>query len=179
VTATTEIQIQQVTAAEDEGFVTALTDLINEVYLVAEEGLWLEGSARTTTEEVAALLRAEQIAVARLDGRLVGSIKIQDIDCDSGEFGMLALSADHRGSGIGRELVQFAEQLSRSRGHRTMQLELLVPLEWKHPFKEFLSDWYERMGYRVTRKVSIKDFHPALAPLLDTPCELRIYHKEL
>jgi hypothetical protein len=28
-----------------------------------------------------------------------------------------------------------------------MQLELLVPRDWRHPSKEFLKSWYGRRGY--------------------------------
>ena len=52
-----------------------LTGLINDVYEVARAGLWRDGAARTTASEVAELIRAEQIAVAALQGQIVGSIR--------------------------------------------------------------------------------------------------------
>jgi hypothetical protein len=36
----------------------------------------------------------------------------------------------------------------------------------------FLDDWYRRLGYRVIRTASVEDLHPALAPLIATPCQL-------
>jgi ribosomal protein S18 acetylase RimI-like enzyme len=91
------------------------------------------------------------------------------------------LAADHayRGVGVGRELVAFAEGLSRDRGHRTMQLELLVPRVDKHPNKVFLDDWYSRIGYRAVRTISLANAYPDLAPLLATECGFVIYGKPL
>ena len=40
---------------------------------------------------------------------------------------MLVAAPDQRGTGVGRALIDFAEQHSRERGRRAMQLELLAP----------------------------------------------------
>ncbi len=60
-----------------------------------------------------------------------------------------------------------------------MQLELLVPREWRHPSKQFLKESYGRLGYRLLHTRGIDDAHPQLAPLLATPCELEVYEKPL
>jgi GNAT superfamily N-acetyltransferase len=156
-----------------------LTALINGVYESAERGLWHAGATRTTESELAELIHAQQIAVATLDGRIVGSIQIHDVAPDTSEFGMLVAAPDQRGAGIGRRLVGFAEQHSRERGVRTMQLELLVPRHWQHPTKEFLKAWYGRMGYGLVRTDVIGGAHPHLSPLLATPCDLEIHQKPL
>jgi hypothetical protein len=41
-----------------------VTDLVNEVYAIAEQGLWLDGTDRTTSGEVAHFIRAGEITVA-------------------------------------------------------------------------------------------------------------------
>jgi predicted GNAT superfamily acetyltransferase len=92
---------------------------------------------------------------------------------------MLVAAPDQRGTGVGRALVAFAEEHSRERGLRAIQLELLVPRAWRHPSKEFLKAWYGRLGYRPVRTGSIEDNYPHLAPLLATPCDLDIYEKRL
>jgi GNAT superfamily N-acetyltransferase len=98
---------------------------------------------------------------------------------DTAEFGMLAAGFEHRSTGVGRELVAFAERHARDTGRRTMQLELLVPRTWRHPSKVFLDEWYRRIGYQVTRSRDPADAHPDLAPMLATPCEFVIYEKPL
>jgi ribosomal protein S18 acetylase RimI-like enzyme len=174
---TVEIELLARDAGDDA--VAEVTNVVNRVYAIAEEGLWRDGTARTTPPEITDFIRGGEIAVARLDGRIVGSVRIQRLDGGVGEFGMLAADPGHRGVGIGRRLVRFAERLIHERGFDTMQLELLVPRAWTHPAKKFLHDWYTRLGYRVIRTGSIDEQYPALAPRLATPCDFVIYHKKL
>jgi GNAT superfamily N-acetyltransferase len=163
-------------AADDAALVADLSDRINRVYAVGEEGMWLEGAVRIQPAEVEASLRKGEIAVSRLDGRVVGSVRIRQLDSETGEFGLLVADPEHRGIGVGRELVRFAEEHARSRGLETMQLELLVPRDWTHPAKQFLHDWYSRLGYRV---VSSRDFSPEAAKLLATPVDFLVYERAL
>jgi ribosomal protein S18 acetylase RimI-like enzyme len=173
------IEMLPAAAATDVGVVAELTDLVNRVYARAEEGIWVDGATRTTTAEMAEMIAADQVAVARLNGAIVGAVRIQQLSDTTGEFGMLAADSAHRDRGIGRELVVFAEELSRRRGMAVMQLELLVPRDWKHPTKEFLDAWYRRIGYQPVQTGRIDDSYPHLAPLLATPCDFVIYHKAL
>ena len=165
-----DIELLDGAASRDAGFVAQLTDLINEVYAKAERGLWCDGFRRTSTGEIAELIAARQVAVARnQDGRVVGSVHVHQTSEQASELGMLVAAPDQRGSGIGRTLVEFAERHSREQGLRVIQLELLVPQTWRHPSKEFLSSWYSRIGYRVIRIGTMDDAYPHLAPLLATP----------
>ena len=163
----------------DAAVVDRLTRLVNDVYEVAERGLWRDGATRTTAAEMADLVHAGQIAVARRDGHIVGSVRLHDVSDDTSEFGMLVADHDERGIGVGRALVDFAERRGRERGLRAIQLELLVPRTWSHPSKEFLKAWYGRSGYRIIRATSIDDAHPHLAPLLATPCDVEVHEKAL
>jgi GNAT superfamily N-acetyltransferase len=166
-------------AAEDGEAISALTELVNRVYVTAEDGLWLDGVERTSAADIAAFAKSGELAVAIIDERLVGCVRIQRLNDEIGEFGMLAADPASRGIGIGGELVRFAEQRAREWGCRTMQLEVLVPLEWNHSSKEFLDQWYRRMGYTVTRIGDLGELDPELVPLLATPCKLLVYHKTL
>jgi GNAT superfamily N-acetyltransferase len=173
------VEIEMLARNAGDGAVAEVTALVNRVYAIAEEGMWRAGAARTTPAETREFVLAGQIAVVRRRGRIVGSVRIQRLDEGVGEFGMLAADPAHRGAGIGRGLIRFAERLIRDEGRNTMQLELLVPKTWTHPSKKFLHDWYTRLGYRVVRTVDIGERYPALAPLLATPCDFVIYHKKL
>jgi GNAT superfamily N-acetyltransferase len=166
-------------ASRDAALVAKLTALINDVYLTSESGLWRDGATRTTATELAALIAARQIAVATRHGNIVGSVHVRQISHDVSAFGMLVAAPDQRGTGVGRTLVDFAERHSRESGLRAMQLELLVPREWRHPNKEFLKAWYGRIGYRLIRTRRIDDTHPHLAPLLATPCDVQVREKPL
>jgi ribosomal protein S18 acetylase RimI-like enzyme len=174
-----EVGLVPAVASGDVTLVDGLAALVNEVYAVAEEGLWLDGVARTTSAELAGLMRASELAVARRAGAIVGCVRVQRLDDYCGEFGMLAAHPAQRGSGVGRALLRFAEELSAARGLRVMQLELLVPRDWTHPSKTFLAGWYTRSGYRLVRTDRPEEACPHLAPLLATACNYRIYHKAL
>lgn len=164
---------------DDSGLAEPLAALINEVYAIAEEGLWRDGTTRTSPADVAGLISARQIAVATVDGELAGTIQVRAVSGDTGELGMLAAGFEHRSVGVGRDLVAFAERHAGDAGLGTMRLELLVPRTWRHPSKVFLDEWYRRIGYRVTSAAAPADAHPDLAPLLATPCDFVVYEKPL
>lgn len=165
--------------ADDVALTSELTGLINGVYAIAEKGIWADGATRTTVERVAELVRTGQIAVARVAGQLVGCVRIQFLGDGVGEFGMLAVIPSGRGTGVGRELVRFAEQAAQREQCDTMQLEVLVPRGWSHPSKEFLTGWYTRSGYKLARVAAIEESYPEMVPLLATPCDYMIYRKTL
>jgi len=174
-----EIDFLPSTAADDVDLVSALADLINLVYTASEEGLWNDGAARTTPSEVAGLIRLGHIIGAYTNGKLVGSVRVQQLDAATGEFGMLVADPGARGIGVGRELVRFAEHWAQLQGMSVMQLEVLVPRDWTHPSKDFLQKWYTRLGYIHTRTGYLEEAYPHLAPRLATPSDFVIYHKDL
>jgi GNAT superfamily N-acetyltransferase len=176
---TVAVALLDAAVSEDAGLVDPLTDLINDVYATAESGLWRDGATRTTTTELAELIRAGQMAVATRNGHIMGSVRLHDVSDDTSEFGLLVAARDNRSTGVGRALLDFAERHSRERGLRAIQLELLVPRAWSHPSKEFLKAWYGRRGYRIVRTGTIDDAYPHLAPLLATPCDLEVHEKPL
>ncbi|MGW3151823.1 GNAT family N-acetyltransferase [Streptomyces sp. NPDC001177] len=165
--------------ADDEALMLTLTKLINDVYQVAEKGLWRDDALRTTVEEVQTLTRSGEITVAGMGDEVVGCVRVHKLTESAAEFGMLVAAPGRRGLGVGRSLVRFAERHGRDTGRNVMQLELLVPREWSHPSKESLAAWYHRIGYRVVRTGVIEESYPHLAPLLATPCDFVIYQKDL
>jgi GNAT superfamily N-acetyltransferase len=174
------IVVRRVEARDvDADLVERVTGLVNDVYMVAESGLWRDDATRTTTREVAALIDRGEIVVATKDGSLVGSVHVHDVADDVSEFGLLVSAPAHRGSGVGRALLDHIERDRREAGMNTMRLEVLVPRTWTHPSKEFLRDWYGRRGYRRVRISTLDSAYPHLAPLLATPCDLEIHEKPL
>jgi GNAT superfamily N-acetyltransferase len=174
-----DVALLDAAAGQDAALVDRLTELVNRVYAIAESGLWRDGMTRTTPSEMTELIAAQEIAVATADGEIAGCIRMHDVSEDTSEFGILVSAPEHRGTGIGRALLDFAEQHSRRRGQRAMQLELLVPRDWSHPSKEFLKRWYGHRGYRLVRTTSLDESYPHLTPLLATPCDLEIHAKPL
>ena len=174
-----DVGVEPAASADDRALVTEIAALVNEVYQVAEAGLWVDGARRTNADEIAELVRRQELVTARADDVVVGAVRVQRLDDGLAEFGMLAADPERRGLGIGRALVSFAERWAVERGHGAMQLELLVPTSWMHPSKEFLRAWYTRIGYREVRTGHLAELYPELAPLLATTCDLVVYRKEL
>ncbi|WP_231114807.1 GNAT family N-acetyltransferase [Lentzea aerocolonigenes] len=167
------------TFTSDTGLAAEIAGLVNRVYAEAEKGIWANDAARTSAVEVTELIRAGEIAVVRSGERVAGSVRVQRLDDDLGEFGMLVAAPEERGTGVGRDLVSFAESWARESGLSQMQLELLVPREWAHPVKEFLRAWYTRLGYQAVRVGDFNQDYPALVPHLACPCDFLIFRKDL
>lgn len=165
--------------AQDVALVQELTGLINDAYAQSEEGLWIDDAARTNTSEVAGFIAVGEIVVARVDGRIAGSVRVQRMSPSLGEFGMLVAAPHLTGAGVGRRLLEFVQLWAVENGLDELQLEVLTPREWLHPSKEFLRQWYTRIGFEQVRLDRFEDAYPALAAQLATPCDFVIYRKRL
>jgi GNAT superfamily N-acetyltransferase len=159
--------------------VKRLSGLINDAYDDAESGMWKRQGTRTSPAAVERLLRSQALILAEIDGILVGSVNVNLMADQVGEFGMLVADRNFRGTGIGSALVDHAEKWARERGCRTMRLELLTPRDWDHPSKEFLKQWYTRLGYVPTTTERLEELHPDLVPELATDCVFTVWHKSL
>ena len=148
----------------------AVERIINAAYDAGESGIWLEGWKRTALESVEALIARGEIAVARENGVVIGSVRVLRLDEQTAELGMLSVSPEAFGTGAGRALLTFAEQVYDT---EFMQLELLVPRGAPHPDKLRLHAWYSRLGYR---EISRRNFDE---PLLAEPADLVTYRKSL
>ena len=156
-----------------------LSDLINEIYDDAESGMWKRRGIRTNPGEVERLLRAQALILAEIDRVLVGSVNVNLLSNGVGKFGMLVANRKYRGEGIGSALVKHAERWAREHACHTMRLELLTPRHWTHPSKEFLRQWYSRIGYAPKTTEPFESMHPELVPELATDCDFTIWHKSL
>ena len=162
----------------DRDTVATVVAIVNRAYDEAERGMWLAPIERTTAEDVATEVARQSVAVARSDGRLVGSVFTRLLDPATGWFGALGVDPDLGGQGIGAALVAFAEAEARANGASAMQLELLVP-EGGHPHTDRLAAWYRRLGYRETSIVDLAEIDPASVPLLAGPCAVSIMRRPL
>jgi GNAT superfamily N-acetyltransferase len=166
-------------AAADAGLLAALREIVNDAYARGEVGLWREGTRRIADEDLRALVAAGQLAAARVDGRVVGCVRVTSLDPRTAGLGLLAAAGESVGSGVGRALMAFAHDLARERGHTAMRLTLLVPREGSHPFKVRLEDWYRRQGYRVLGRADFAATHPEPAALLAVACDLVTFERAL
>jgi GNAT superfamily N-acetyltransferase len=156
-----------------------VSDLVNRVYDVAESGMWRAQGVRTNPSQIAALLRAKELVLAECRGVVVGCVNVKLLEPGITEFGMLVADPACRGLGIGSALIEFAERWARAMQCRVMRLELLTPRKWSHPSKEFLKQWYSRLGYRPQFTEPLEKLYPELAPQLATECDFTVWHKAL
>ena len=173
---TTRFPIESDLAADN---VQRLSDLINEVYDDAESGMWKRKGTRTNPAEVERLLRARALILAEVDGVVVGSVNVNLLGDGVGEFGMLVTAHECRGQGTGSALIEHAERWAREHACHTMRLEVLSPRNWIHPSKEFLRQWYARIGYVPRTTEPFESMHPELVPELATECDYTVWYKRL
>ncbi|WP_249998568.1 GNAT family N-acetyltransferase [Actinoplanes sp. M2I2] len=166
-------------ATAETVLVTEVTELVNQAYRDGEKGLWKDGVGRTTPAEVRALAEAGELVVARSHGTVVGALRLHRLGPGQAGLGMLASRSRRKGAGVGTALVDHAEAWAAGENLTTMQLEILTPRNGRHPYKDFLMDWYERRGYRLVTTTGLDRFHPHLAPLLAVDCDVRVYRKAL
>jgi GNAT superfamily N-acetyltransferase len=175
----TEVKVLAAHTVGDEALIDQLVHLVNQAYEIGEAGLWLEGATRTGPGEIGEAIRSGGMLIATSADQLVGCVYLRRLDPTTADLGLLSVAPGQWGHGIGRDLVHHAEQLMRSDGVTTMQLELLVPKGWVHPEKAKLRAWYTRLGYRVVRSEPFERIAPHVASQLRTPCEFLIFQKPL
>ena len=177
--------------------VEALAGLVNKVYGVAERGLWMDGFARTSVEEIQGLVDTgendpegdgSRVLVARVEatGEVVGVVGVHKLKHPGGdpsfvgEFGMLAVAPGARGYGVGRALVEAAQaEAQEVWGVEVMMLELLTPRDWIMVDKSKMDVWYRKLGYVPTQAMPFEDKLPHLVPYLDTDVNFTVYLKQL
>ncbi|KAH7316785.1 hypothetical protein B0I35DRAFT_434000 [Stachybotrys elegans] len=183
------ITIPPLSAADDENLVLHVTELVNNVYGVAEGDIFKPPYSRTNQDEIRAMILNGQLALAYQEPESnanaekskgpIGCIQIKIFAPGRGRFGMLALNETYRGGGLGKKLVEFAEKYCLEKGCTFMHVEALVPTTFQHAFKLRLEAWYMRMGYKLTEIGSFAEDFPHLAPLLRGPTDYKMFEKRL
>lgn len=163
----------------DDQLINSLVSLINTVYNVAENDLWLNNDSRIHAPELTKLITNNQILVAKEDGKLVGLVALTSISDTTAGFGMLSTHKDHQGKGIGSILVTAAENWAKKTNYSKMQLELLIPLNHVNTSKEILAKWYTKLGYKKTRTEPFELMYPEKTNLLACNCDFTIWQKNL
>ena len=110
---------------------------------------FLEGT-RTDEEGLTAMMRKGIFLVAEEDGQLVASVYIE-IRGLRGYFGMLAVHPTKQGKGLGRVMVDAAEDHCRQQGCNAMDITVLS-------LRPELPPLYRKLGYVETGS---EELHPS------------------
>ena len=161
--------------------IESVVELINKVYLITESDFWPHNGSyeRTNASEITRFIKNKELIIAQIAEEIVGAVHVYPVKEDICGFGMLVAAPKKRGCGIGVTLMESIEDWAINNEYKIMQLELLKPINYKHPDKEFLKRWYTKMGYKLTSKSSYGKLYPKQASLLKIPCNFEIYQKNL
>jgi GNAT superfamily N-acetyltransferase len=80
--------------------------------------------------------------ILAMDGEKMAGCNYVELRGDSGYFGLLSIDPDFQGRGLGRELVERAEDFCRRSGCGLMRIRVLNHRTELPPF-------YERLGYHI------------------------------
>jgi len=127
--------IRLATAAEAD----EIARIINAAFEIERE---FRQGERTSPAEIRKLMNRETFLVVEQMGRLIGVFEVR-IEGTIGYFGMLAVDPSARRAGVGRALVEAAENHCRGAGCTIMTLSTGED-------RTELIPYYEKMGYRVT-----------------------------
>jgi ribosomal protein S18 acetylase RimI-like enzyme len=125
----------------------AMIPIINAAFAV--EG-FIDGT-RTDAERLALMFDTGDFLVAEEEGRLVGSIYTEIRPEQRGYIGMLAVDPSQQRRGLGRRMMEAAEEHCRQKGCDVIDI-LVVNLRTELP------PLYRKLGYV---EVGIEEFHPS------------------
>jgi ribosomal protein S18 acetylase RimI-like enzyme len=122
----------------------AVTDLVNRAFAI--EASFIDGQ-RTNPDEIAALIRSGGFLVLESDRGICAAVLFvrpgerDGLPSSHAYFGMLSVSPEVQGRGLGRRLVRVAEAMAEASGATSMSLRFIN-------LREELRRWYRSLGYR-------------------------------
>lgn len=163
-----------------EALFEKVCNLINKAYHNSEKELWKREVSRVNKHELLEAVANGSLIVARNRRHIVGTVVVKPIvDGKAVKFEMLCVADAYRKKGVGLKLVEAIENWALQNHLYHIQLELLAPVEWRHPEKEFLKKWYRKLGYRPTAKIAFESMFPKRYRLLSCQCDFTVWEKKL
>jgi len=121
--------------------------LVNAAFAIEE---FIDGT-RTDAERMSEMMQKGEFILAEDgSGRIVACV-YAELRGDRGYFGMLAVEPSRQGTGLGRAMIEAAEDYCRERGCQWMDISVLT-------LRPELLPFYQRLGYVETRREA---FYPS------------------
>lgn len=156
------VRIRVATAAD----MASMLAIINTAFAIET---FLAGT-RTNAEEMAKMMRTGEFLLADdASGHLLACV-YTEIRGDRGYFGMLSVDPSRQGTGLGKFMVETAENHCRSRGCVAMDMTVLS-------LRPDLPPFYRKLGYSQT---GTEEYVPSRPFFKDAPrCDLMLFSKFL
>ncbi len=145
--------------------VPAIVPVVNAAYAIE---MFFQGT-RTDAEGVAEMMQKGEFLVAESASRGIVATVYTELCGERGYFGMLAVEPSQQGSGLGRMMVEAAEEHCRSRGCKHMDITVLS-------LRPDNLSLYRKFGYVET---GTEQFHPPPSRKVGVECHLIIMSKAL
>jgi hypothetical protein len=182
------------------------TSLINTAYSAPATTLLKPHNPRTNTTEVQTWLESGNFYLAfpappnndnttshsppqQVDPVPVGTIRLTPLTPQISEIGILTVDPDFRSSGLGRELIAFAEGLAVKDGVGRVRIEVPAPRtnaqglavvsSGKKKKRKYLRAWYEGLGYEFVGKRTLGESVPGLVQAFEEEVEILVLEKGL
>ncbi|MEO8042131.1 MAG: GNAT family N-acetyltransferase [Acidobacteriota bacterium] len=137
----------------DEPDATAVMVLINRAFVVEQPFF--------TTERIGLAETLEHFAKGTFllaeDGTTMAGCNYVELRGDSGYFGLLSIDPGYQGRGLGRKLIEQAEDFCRGGGCSRMQIRVLNHRTELPPF-------YEKLGYHIAGTEEVEQVPTARIP---------------
>lgn len=105
--------------------------------------------------------------VLELEERVVGFLSIEQHNEHSAEIHVMAIEPEHHGQGCGRQLVEVAEAVLRSRSIAFLEVKTLAPSR-ECEFYERTRNFYRAMGFQPLEENALWG--------AETPCLILVKH---
>jgi ribosomal protein S18 acetylase RimI-like enzyme len=151
-----------------EATVRDIPEMIEVVNAAFEEEAFFVDRPRTHTAQLEEQLGSGHFLLAYEGARLMASV-YYEVRGERGYIGMLAVRPGHQRSGLGRAVMQAAEQSLRGLGCRIAELTVVNVRTGLPPI-------YRKLGYRET---AIEEPHEDLRKKLTMPVKLIRMEKQL
>ncbi|MEM9719847.1 MAG: GNAT family N-acetyltransferase [Bacteroidota bacterium] len=176
---TVDISLLSPKSLRGENDLHRLTQLINEAYALTEGPMFRENYVRTNAGEIEKKFEKHTLLGAWVKEVIVGGVYVEKLTDGISTFGMLAVDPAYMGLGIGKQLVQAAEERSLELGCSHMKIEIVRSHKISMPHKDVLHAWYQRMGYEFLGESSIESIYPNIIPDIIHEGVIQLFQKSL